>query len=273
MSETNESLLEDKKKKKYDTREFLTIKKGLDEFETNQLHATSAYTDSFSPHPNQMVVTKHTRVFTICDNHGQDITREGDIAFAICHRHSTDLRIDLSIGKRCYTQILSPNQIEWIFDGLPILIIKLSFVSAELEFFDVHTGHQIDNVTTDVYYGRLQDKVRDGLACKPIQSKLKHHGYHIYDRGLFYGPTNRVCTECFFHRDSLVLQKQTRKLLKEKLHRCLMDLYSFIQVWQLRPDMFPPYAASTQTILAMLDVKSTAHQRRRIEAHRRWFRS
>jgi hypothetical protein len=124
------------------------------------------------------------RSIYINNNNNITINRDGDIAFAISCDYKEKLLCKLIIyGNEINSFIINPNEIEWLLNGTPLILIGLAYHDVKVEFYDFNTNNLVIVNNISIYYAFLTLSTRKDIAQNSQICKLDSNKYFKTDLG------------------------------------------------------------------------------------------
>jgi len=157
-----------------------SLKRRINPFDEDKYIAKLNY---YASHGNEVVYTKQY------ENSPIEVKRDSDMVFAILYEKEspTSLFIICEIfvgGKKVHTVDLINNQIEWLLNGAPLLLISLRFHDVVLKFYDKHTFEPLNNLKITLYNSILSNEARRSCALNGHFSKLEQDKYFVTMSGM-----------------------------------------------------------------------------------------
>jgi hypothetical protein len=123
---------------------------------------------------------------SIYKNNNKNITinRDGDIAFAISCDYKEKLLCKLLVfGNEINSFIINPNEIEWLLNGTPLILIALAYHDVKVEFYDLTTNNLVIVNNISIYNALLPFDTRRYIAQNSQICKLDTNKYFKTDLG------------------------------------------------------------------------------------------
>lgn len=123
---------------------------------------------------------------SIYKNKNKNITinRQGDIAFAISCDYKEKLLCKLLVfGNEINSFIINPNEIEWLLNGTPLILIALAYHDVKVEFYDLTTNNLVIVNNISIYNALLPYDTRVYIAQNSQICKLDTNKYFKTDLG------------------------------------------------------------------------------------------
>ena len=112
------------------------------------------------------------------------INRDSDIAFAISHDYKETLLCKLFVfGNEINSFIINPNEIEWLLNGTPLILIALAYNDVTVEFYNIDTHDLVIVNNISVYGALLPYDTRRYIAQNSQICKLYTNKYFKTDLG------------------------------------------------------------------------------------------
>lgn len=157
----------------------------LDEFELNTYN--NNYNIEFDLALKQLASKDVPIIFrSIYKNNNKNITinRDADIAFAISCDYKKKLLCKLLVfGNEINSFIINPNEIEWLLNGTPLILIALAYHDVKVEFFDLDTNNLAIVNNISIYGALLPYSTRKYIAQNSQICKLDTNKYFKIDLG------------------------------------------------------------------------------------------
>ena len=157
----------------------------LDEFKLN------AYNNNYNIDSDlalRQLASKNVPIIfrTIYKNERKTITikRDSDIAFAISYDYKKTLLCKLFVyGNEINSFIMNPNEIGWLLNGTPLILIALAYHDVTVEFYDIATNELVIVNNISIYGAALPYSTRRYIAQTPLICKLDTNKYFKTDLG------------------------------------------------------------------------------------------
>jgi hypothetical protein len=169
------------------------INDALEKFELNQdvdlVNSSEAFT---------LYAKKENDVYLYCESYSSkqnEIHRGCEFAFALKHNHINPVKCSvisvdvdnwgkiLSENKIIHEFIALPNNIQWLLNGVPLLLIKTPYCKNYLKYTDIVTNEEIF-ISTKIYKGYLPMEPRRQLSLTNQLCCLGNTNFLFYSEGL-----------------------------------------------------------------------------------------
>ena len=156
----------------------------LDEFELNTYNN---YNTEIDIALKQLASENIPVIFRdIYKNNNSNITvnRNCDIAFAISCDYKEKLLCKLLVfGNEINSFIINPNEIEWLLNGTPLILIALAYHDVKVKFYDLDTNNLVIVNNISIYGALFSYDTRRYIAQNSQICKLDTNKYFKTDLG------------------------------------------------------------------------------------------
>jgi hypothetical protein len=164
------------------------ITKLFDDFEKNIQNPTYVFPKNNGDALMNMIVTNSkASIFedkSILTNNELLVSNGKDILFAIKNIASEPFICKIFLEeKEIHSLIVYKNEIEWIFNGIPLSIISLQYQEIRLKFFNL-INEPISSINIAVYYACFENEYRIAFVQCPIIGYLDDTNYFLYSTGV-----------------------------------------------------------------------------------------
>ena len=156
------------------------IHKFLNDFKLNLIPHDISFEDAFKD-PNSEIINVTVR-FDLSEQIETDsfvVSRGVDFFHSVQHNYHKDLTFDIVIGGyTVWHTTIKPNSIEWIFGGMPLLLINIQFSIVRLIIRDGDHILHTNQLDLTLYYGAIIDSPeRRFIAQNPPYCQVKYGKY------------------------------------------------------------------------------------------------
>lgn len=157
----------------------------LNDFRLNPTANNVSFKEAFET--NNYDIINVTTIFDPSEQMETDsfvVSRGIDFVHSVQHNYYKALTFDILIGgQSVWTTTIHPNRIEWIFGGMPLLLINIQFSMVRLVIRDGDDTLHTNQIQLTLYYGAIIDSAeRRFIAqhppfCRVQDGKYLHNNY------------------------------------------------------------------------------------------------